>query len=886
MKRIVFIILILILILLIKIEWARGQGGCNINTIGTDIGPDSFNTTLEVQGCNNIQGNLPLACRNIKYIQEAVEGIVTKQEIHANDCELISLNNNQKVNFKAYGNISYPWNIFTQTPIVSIKEINIISPSTDSNLNNFVINNGAFKQILEQILKIWYQNYINKEIEVPSADVLRSNYRQKIQEIQASAPPPPPPDPCAKYEKKILGIVPDGFPWLSCKLTVAMINIAVFFLKGLIWFIAAVIKNIAWLAFQIMGVWLKSVVVPLVDFASSLNPFTSQYQNPPGYIVWRTLRDLAYIVLVFIALYAAFVWLQEGMGGATPIIFNVLLVALVINFSYAFVKLAWDISFNIQHGITFNMPLGAGISAAFWSANPLGSWWEALGDLQNSGIPSSAEEVGRITGEFDPEIDKDYKEYVSRKIGELQGALFNALAEAGKGVIPLGLLLFLIIILSSLIVFFILRYVYILILAGFSPFAILSLAVPQAKKGGFAGIIPTIFAGISSDLFNKWVENLTKWLINGPLIIIFIILGIVIQQNFVVNFKSQNVDLASFMLAFAFMTVWFLFTWNLAISVAGKWAERIGILSGLLPGIIAKEIGWWALKRTGLGRRAGRIMEDTSSLLKRSWLYNAPIINRVVRPLAAGLEKAGKGVAEFGVFEKKPDELKNYLNVRYFKSLKEKTDLQTINKISQELIRDRRFIEAALYEPSAKMIKEELIRELDFNKVLALVHQAHNQGVLNNIKDYFEGNAKDLVEAILEQDAQRKTKRLRELIKKLNPEEIVDIYQNNIIPIIPQQTWENIILQIFDESLDLKTIENILSAAQTLQEAGRNELGNLIRDWSDGVRGRTSDSAKRHLGKNATIARLFDLLGRPLPRESQTGGGQAGGGNFPINYLA
>lgn len=863
MKRIVFIILILVLTLFIKIEWARGQGGCNINTKGTDIGLDSFNTTLEVQGCEIEQGDYYLVCINIRKIED--QGGMSLDVHVLADCELSwSQDISKKVSFEADGSIIIGGTGTVGPMYVTTKVTN----STNENLKNFVLNNDLFKQqTLGGILTNWLNLDKEKFGSIPSSDVLRSGFRAKIQEIQASAPPPPPPDPCAKYETNILGIakIPNGFPWLGCKLTVAMINVAVFLLRSLIWFIAAVIKNIAWFAFQIMGVWLNSIVVPLVDFASSLNPFTTQYQNPPGYIVWRTLRDLAYIVLVFIALYAAFVWLQEGMGGATPIIFNVLLVALIINFSYAFVKLAWDISFNIQHGITFNMPLGAGIAAAFWSANPLGSWWEALGELQKSGIPASTEEIEKLTGELGTNINEEYQQYVNRKIVELQEALLNALAEAGKGVIPLGLLLFLIVILSGLIVFFILRYVYILILAGFSPFAILSLAVPQAKKGGFAGIIPTIFAGISSDWFNKWVENLTKWLINGPLIIIFIVLGIVIQQNFVVNFKSQNVDLASFMLAFAFMTVWFLFTWNLAISVAGKWAERIGMLSGLLPGIIAKEIGWWALRRTGLARRTGRIMEDTSKLLKRSWLYNAPIINRVVRPLAAGLEKAGKGVAEFGVFERKPDELKNYLNVRYFKSLKEKTDLQVINKISQELIRDRRFIEAALYEPSAKMIKEELIRGLDFNKVLALVHQAHNQGVLNNIKDYFEGNAKDLVEAILEQDAQRRTKRLRELIKKLSPNEIVDIYQSGVLTATGiQNQWLNAISDIFNEALDRDTIKNILRAARALREVGINDLRNFVNNWVNYYHS-TPDNVTRYLNEDGETRGLFRLLGSPLP---------------------
>lgn len=635
------------------------------------------------------------------------------------------------------------------------------------------------------------------------------------QELDTSTIPTIQPDPCRKYSINILGVEAPNpthlFQWLGCKLITGILKIGVGVLNFFIGILAKIIKNIAFLAFHIVGVWFNFFVVPLVDIASSLNPFDGSLgENTPAFIVWRTLRDLSYIVLVFVALYTAFVWLQEGMSGATPIIFNILLVALFINFTYAFVQLGWNISFNIQQGITFRMPLGQGIAAAFWSADPLGTWSEEMEKLQIN-FEVNTNNVASIIGESNESGDnEDMEIFVSSLMSEINRALVDAFAELGKTVFPLALLIFLSIILLSLVVFFILRYVYIIFLAGVSPFAILSLAIPSSKKGGLAGIIPTIFGGISSEWFSKWIGKLSEWLVNAPLIIIFLILGIVIQQNFVFRIGSSPTTSApDFILGFIFMTVWFLFSWKLVISSTGKLGQTVGILGTTLPWFLTRKMGDWIMRRSGVYKWTGDRLRDLSGLIQRGTFVNSvPVFGGVVRSLASGLETASRRIGSlYEPSSEKARGIASHLKASYLEPLKRTNQLNVKTRIINDFLRNS--LLRSMVGENAQREMREVMKDISFSDALLLINQANTMNRLEEISAFLEGDIKMVADTLKRRNIS--TDDLQNLIIKLDEEKFYRVYEN-----FRNLNWEEALRRFFLEGLARKNIlEKILLVART-----------------------------------------------------------------------
>jgi hypothetical protein len=305
-----------------------------------------------------------------------------------------------------------------------------------------------------------------------------------------------------------------------------------------------------------------------------LDPFEGK--PPIVETLWNVLKNFSYILLVFSALLAAYDWLFGREDQAKRAIFNIIIVALVINFTFVLIEEAFKIVRVFELGITNNQinKIGDLIAASFWQENPIKVFSE-------------------ITAEF--------------------GGLFGG----GLGVKP-GLLRFVfyifiivfdiltIIVLVATILIFVVRYIKLIILTSVSSLATASILLPEFK--GPLGEATSQFR-----FFDAWFGNLIKWLIVVPIFVMMVIIGGAVMKN-VLDFSIANLSTESegltlfvrFITLFIIALAWYVMSLKVADNLSGGLASRakkwvIGALSG-----IGVALGGLALG--GLGGFAGRTL--------------------------------------------------------------------------------------------------------------------------------------------------------------------------------------------------------------------------------------------------------------------------------------
>jgi hypothetical protein len=84
------------------------------------------------------------------------------------------------------------------------------------------------------------------------------------------------------------------------------------------------------------------ILALVVDSVSNLNPFDETGgQQPPAEAFFNVLTTFGYILLIFLALLAAFEVLFEENASAVRIIFAIFIAAFLIVFAFTFVKEAF-----------------------------------------------------------------------------------------------------------------------------------------------------------------------------------------------------------------------------------------------------------------------------------------------------------------------------------------------------------------------------------------------------------------------------------------------------------------------------------------------------------------------------------------------------------------
>jgi hypothetical protein len=465
-------------------------------------------------------------------------------------------------------------------------------------------------------------------------------------------------DPCAKtggaiqwnnlFGKRVfdtfLGRIELGGPaivpainteWLACQ--IAKIGFGV---------TSVILDFIAWVARNLLTVFMEAavtiqmafnnVLAGVLKFVANLDPFSRDV----GIVVWRTLRDLAYIVLVFSALYAGFIWLFEGKGAAFSLIFNIILVALIINFSYAFVKLVFTIAFQIEDGISggTKADFGKFILAALWQGNFIGSWHSKLNEnwlVKEEPISSSSPILGAL--DFDQNFINFFISQLAQKI------VVHILRIASTFAVLLMPLMIAMVIsgaLAMMIFLFMYRFITIIRLLITSPLAILSLAYPN--KGPLGKYLPQF-----PFTFDNWLSEIVKWAVVIPIFMFMVVLGVVFQQNFV-SMSQADVKMEDFIFVFIFLLFWFVFSFNVASGLSGV-SAGIAKAAAAFPGWALGKLAWGIAQRFGIARWGGEGLKGVGKFLEEK-VSSVPVLKQLagwqIRSFGKRLQDLGDKVME------------------------------------------------------------------------------------------------------------------------------------------------------------------------------------------------------------------------------------------------
>lgn len=325
------------------------------------------------------------------------------------------------------------------------------------------------------------------------------------------------------------------------------------------------ISIISWIfqGFHYLLVWINnSLIAPLIDIFSQLDPFKNNvtYIDPKGRpinapspigIIWNILRNFAYIILIFSALSAGFEWLMGQDASAKKLIFNIIIVALMINFTFVLIEEAFKTVKSIEDGLTGGASgqVGTMMAASLWQRDPF-------------------EQIAKISQQM---------------VGAGWGGIPKALAEILGYAFIIGLDMIIFTVLLVTLVLFLVRYLMIIFLAGVSPIAVASLTFPEFK--GIAGL-SQVFS--TTKVFDNWFGYLINWLLVVPIFVILVVLGNILTNNTlgqITATSSPENRFFEFIIVLIILTGWY----SISLIVARKlskgiseWAEKLAktILAG------------------------------------------------------------------------------------------------------------------------------------------------------------------------------------------------------------------------------------------------------------------------------------------------------------------
>ncbi|MER3570358.1 MAG: hypothetical protein C4348_02035 [Patescibacteria group bacterium] len=677
---------------------------------------------------------------------------------------------------------------------------------------------------------------------------------------------------------------------LLCRLRIALISMAVTVANFVLDIVRLIVQLLITIFFYILAFIAKEFAF-LADTALNFNPFststpattttTSTNNFAPATIVWRTIRDLAYIALVFVVLYIGFLLLFEGGEEAKGLIFNIILVAFLINFSYAFVQLGYFLVDSFERGLSGgNKNLGSLLLAAFWSQDPLEEskkLSQVIANTQIQGTNATGTLLSGISQSEDLK-EKDKAELFSAWLQEQLNPLFSKLASLGALFFPIGLIFVINGFLFTLLILVIFRFFKILILAGTSSFAFASLAFPQrSERGGSIGsqFVSSLFSFFKPGYFANWLRDLVNWLLVIPAFYLLILLGIVIFYNINKNLQVAAQAsggfsiLANMVFSLFFIGIWFVMSLNIATNMAGniaRWAFGVGTgISSALTAGLAKKLGHWALVTSGAYQRIGGLIEGAGGAIKGlgNKALRIPVIGGylggALSGLGYGLEQAGSKLKQktpwegrTGVVEQQMENIKNLLT----KGRKDEAYSWLSNLITPGNVRDINF---------AKTLKEK-IKDIKSKDLIGwLATQSQNNELLRALSD----------QEIIEDEFIKKLLEIK-VRGQINPDDIAELIEknprlfganfdniNNFLS--PGQTWEDIIKNIIDTAPTDDKVMDVLWAiyfhttlrGQTKQTA---TLAETVLDPQQNYQN-IKQSIRKALGRRATQKVMGALQG-------------------------
>ncbi len=415
----------------------------------------------------------------------------------------------------------------------------------------------------------------------------------------------------------------DAIPWwqfwrwkekLTCELAQLFYNLT----KSLIEAISYLIVGFINLLNQIF-VWLSGVFQNLNPFQETEITKNGQTITAPSpiQVLWNILKGFAYIIFTFSILTAGFMWLLEGESAALGLIFNIIVAALLINFTYTLIKIAFETARSIETGLIGgsvvseqqkNIGLGHLIYASMWQRDPTENFYTKI----KAQLGKSAESLW---------ID-----------------VLTILASNIFLVIFAMVTFVVLVVLTALLVA---RYIMIIFLSAVSPVAIASLAFPKFQRGPLAKL--------QFNFFESWFEKLINWLIVIPVFAILVILGNVLTENVLSQIQlGKDLDnLIQFLAVLLVILGWYILSLIIANNLSGrvgKFASGFAVGSLMLVGGAAGK----AILR-GAGPKVGGILEKAGGLAEKLPVnaLTAPLINLGRRVKESGTsmqERAFEGI--------------------------------------------------------------------------------------------------------------------------------------------------------------------------------------------------------------------------------------------------
>jgi hypothetical protein len=268
------------------------------------------------------------------------------------------------------------------------------------------------------------------------------------------------------------------------------------------------IYAITWVIHHFLWTINLGLLAPITDLVSKLNPFEG-INNPkiasklPVVVIWDILKNFAYIFLVFSALAAGYEWLLGDDASAKRLIFNIIVVALIISFTFVLVAESFLVIKKIEDGI---------IGDVIGNVKEKG-----IGNVKKEGIGTFF--VSSLWQQNPFDIIRDIT-----KVIDDQNSGFRYLFEAMGYVFIIVFDMITFIILLFLIFLFIARYIIMIFLAGTSSVAVATLTFPE-----FKGALGQIMSGFR--VFDTWLDYFVRWLLVVTIFVFLIILGNILKEN-------------------------------------------------------------------------------------------------------------------------------------------------------------------------------------------------------------------------------------------------------------------------------------------------------------------------------------------------------------------
>ncbi len=361
-------------------------------------------------------------------------------------------------------------------------------------------------------------------------------------------------------------------------------------LAGVVWgasLLLRVVYGIVWI--------LDTFVAKIVDWVSLLNPFRegviSNQNISPAAIIWNIFKNFSYILIVFSILLAGFKILFDQEGVAYRLIFNILIVAFIINFSFVLVKESYLLVDALEKGLAGGCPPNTTDPQQEQHCNS-----KKLGSLIMASMWQKHDPIKLI--------EQMAKEFSSQET--FTHLLTGAIKDFFTNLFLLILAFIMFIILVITFVLIISRYFFILFYAATSSLAIATLVIPESK-----GTFAQLTKGMRQ--FDNWINGLIKWLLVVPVFVIMVVIGQIIQEASLSQIQNITTgqQLIEFIMILLFIAVWYIISIITAVRLSGKVGElakylAMGSLAGIgllaARGLIfskagAKTAGW--LKSTG-----------------------------------------------------------------------------------------------------------------------------------------------------------------------------------------------------------------------------------------------------------------------------------------------